>query len=73
MLLKVKEFKSKNRARRLQLIGAAAQLALVAAILLSRTNLTGFDFLKGVLYGFAIVGNIAFLISIRMQKESKDV
>lgn len=39
-------------------IGPAAMLALVAAILLSRLEVSGMDFLQGVLIGFSIVGNL---------------
>ena len=57
--------KAEEEAHYYRLLGAFAQLALVAAILLGRFGPTGFDFLIGLLYGFSMVGNLAFLINIR--------
>jgi len=63
MFLKSK-IKLEERKKFLVYIGGAAQIALVASIFLSRLDLPGFDFLEGMLLGFSIVGNLAFLVSI---------
>ena len=41
-------------------LGAAAQIAFVLGIILSRLDNPNLDFLTGFLIGFSIVGNLAF-------------
>lgn len=43
-------------------LGGAAQIALVAAILLGRLDQPGLDFIAGALLGFSLVGNLTFLV-----------
>ncbi len=71
MLEKVKTAKSNIRAVVLPYIGAAAMLALVAAITLSRLDVPGTDFLQGVLMGFSIVGNIAAIWQFRNKNKGE--
>jgi hypothetical protein len=42
-------------------LAGAAQMAFVAGIILSRLDMKGFDFLEGVLLGFSMVGNLAYI------------
>lgn len=49
-----------------------AQLAFVAAILLGRLDNPDLSFLEGALMGFAMVGNLAFLIHYRCTRQSSD-
>jgi hypothetical protein len=53
-----------NRKRYFTILGACAQLSLALAIFLGRMETTGLDFLIGILYGFSIVGNLAYLYTI---------
>ena len=50
------------RKKRITLLGGLAQIALVTSIVLSRIDLPGLDFVEGLLAGFSLVGNLAFLI-----------
>ena len=52
------------RRRYLTALGAAAQLALVLGIFLGRLEIQNLDFLIGMLYGFSMVGNLAFLFVV---------
>jgi hypothetical protein len=52
------------RRRYFTALGAAAQLALVLGIFLGRLEIQNLDFLIGMLYGFSIVGNLAFLMVV---------
>jgi len=45
-------------------LGAAAQIALVFGILLQRLEIPALDFFTGMLLGFSIVGNLAFIFTI---------
>jgi hypothetical protein len=55
-----------------EILGAAAQLALVIYFLASQFNLPIPDFIQGVLLGFSIVGNLAMLVEIRKRRDGKD-
>lgn len=44
---------------------AAAQIAFVLGMVLSRLDWPGMDFLEGLLVGFSLVGNLAYLVNIR--------
>ena len=48
-----------------EILGGAAQLALVVSILLDRFQVGHTDFIQGVLIGFSIAGNIAWLMAVR--------
>ena len=54
-----------RRKRCFSILGSLAQFALVIAILLDRSHITNIDFLIGMLYGFSMVGNLAFLIIVQ--------
>jgi len=60
MLLKTKQTPGR-RQKTLVYIGGIAQFAFVVSIMLSRLNIDGLDFLEGLLLGFSIVGNLAYL------------
>lgn len=53
-----------ERKKIFSILGGTAQLALVLAIILGRIEVTNLDFIIGMLYGFSMVGNLAFIISI---------
>ena len=61
--------KTENREKYFTYLGAAAQLALVLGILLGRIEKPGLDFVTGMLIGFSIVGNLAFLVTISRQNK----
>ena len=63
MLLKAKRTPEEQK-KSLTILGAAAQLALVLGVFLGRMDIPNLDFLIGMLYGFSMVGNLAFLIMI---------
>jgi uncharacterized membrane protein AbrB (regulator of aidB expression) len=60
MLLKP-ERTPEEKKRYFTILGATAQIALVCGILLDRLNIPNFDFLIGMLFGFSMVGNLAYL------------
>jgi hypothetical protein len=66
-------WKNENRLRYFTIIGAAAQISLVASIMLSRLSLglRWVDFVAGLLLGFSMVGNLAYLIYFSRQLENK--
>ncbi len=70
MLSKPKQTLEK-REKKFVYIGGVAQLAFVASILLSRLNIEGFDFLEGMLLGFSMVGNLAFLYIVGRKRREK--
>lgn len=53
-----------NLKRYFTIFGACAQIALVLGIVLGRMEILNLDFVIGMLYGFSMVGNIAFLVFI---------
>ena len=53
-----------ERRRYIPTLGAAAQLALVLGVFLGRLEIQNLDFLIGMLYGFSMVGNLAFLFVV---------
>ena len=61
-----------ERRRYFTILGACAQVALVLGIFLSRLELAHLDFLVGMLYGFSMVGNLAYLIVVVRNKEGVD-
>ena len=63
MLLKAKRTPEEQK-KYLTILGAAAQLALVLGVFLGRMDIPNLDFLIGMLYGFSMTGNLAFLIMI---------
>lgn len=70
MLIK-KGLTSERRERVFVIIGGAAQIALVASITLGRLDIEGLDFLEGMLIGFSIVGNLAYLYTTNRRKSAK--
>jgi hypothetical protein len=64
MILSKSKRTPEERKRTITILGATAQLALVLAIALGRMEIPNIDFLIGLLYGFAIVGNLAFLTQV---------
>ena len=64
--------KIEDRRKYFTWLGYAAQIALVLGIFLGRLENPAFDFVNGVLIGFSIVGNLAFLTTLsRYRKERK--
>ena len=63
MLLKAKRTPEEQK-KYLTILGAAAQLTLVLGVFLGRMDIPNLDFLIGMLYGFSMTGNLAFLIMI---------
>ena len=63
MLLKAKRTPEEQK-KYLTILGTAAQLALVLGVFLGRMDIPNLDFLIGMLYGFSMTGNLAFLIMI---------
>ena len=57
-----------ERKRYFTILGACAQFTLVVAIMLGRLDLPNLDFLIGMLYGFSLTGNLAYLIVVVRQK-----
>ena len=53
-----------NRVRYFTWLGCAAQIALVLGISLEWLNNPTLSFLSGILIGFSLVGNLAFLVTI---------
>lgn len=51
------------------ILGACAQFALALGIILTRLDLSYLDFFIGMLYGFSMVGNLAYLIVVVRDKE----
>jgi hypothetical protein len=60
-----------RRERIFVIVGGVAQIALVASIILGRMDIDGLDFLEGMLMGFSIVGNLAYLYSTSRRKGAK--
>ncbi len=54
-----------------EILGGAAQLALVASILLDRFTISHTEFIQGMLIGFSVVGNIAWLLAVRKRGLTK--
>ena len=52
------------------IIVASAQICLALAILLGHLQFTGTEFLQGLLLGYALVGNLAWLIKQRKDDET---
>ena len=44
------------------IVFSAAQIALVLGLILGRLDWAGTDFLEGMLIGFSVVGNLAYLV-----------
>lgn len=53
-----------------RLIGATAQFAFVTTFALHQFNVAGTDFLQGLLLGYAMVGNLFWLIRQRKNDET---
>ena len=53
-----------------RLIGATAQFAFVASMALHQLNVPHTDFLQGLLLGYALVGNLFWLIGQRTNDET---
>ena len=54
-----------HRSRLMPRLGGIAQIAFVIAIILSRFENPSLDFFEGMLLGFSIVGNLAYLVYLR--------
>ena len=54
----LKKVKAEKRESYFRWMGAAAQLALLAAIALSRLEVPHSDFIQGLLMGYSVVGNL---------------
>ncbi|MEJ2757766.1 MAG: hypothetical protein P8046_04710 [Anaerolineales bacterium] len=72
MIKLVKNWKAKSQSLLMPYMGGIAMLALVVSFVLYWFSVPGVAFLHGVLIGFSIVGNLAFLQYWR-KKEGKDV
>ena len=60
MLLKMNQTQE-ERDKIFRYIVGISQISLVVSILLGRLDISGLDFLEGMLLGFSIVGNLAYL------------
>ncbi len=67
MLLKTKQTPERRKKNLVYIVGAA-QFALVASIILNRLDINGLDFLEGMLLGFSLVGNLAYLYTINRRR-----
>jgi len=57
-----------NRHKVFTSLFAAAQIAFVLGMVLSRLDWPGLDFLEGLLVGFSLVGNLAYLVYTRKMR-----
>ncbi len=71
MLLKL-NLSPEKRIRYFTWLGAAAQVALVLAIMIQRLDNPEWDFINGFLIGFSIVGNLAYLYATRRLNQNAD-
>jgi len=72
MLIKTKRTPEEQK-KYFTILGAAAQLALVLGIILGRMDIPHLDFLIGMLYGFSMVGNLAYIYMItRAHRRNQD-
>lgn len=72
-MLTIKQKRTPEERRRyFTILGACAQFALVIGIFLSRLELAHLDFFIGMLYGFSMVGNLAYLIIVIRKKGGAD-
>ena len=53
-------------------LGYAAQIALAFSILLERLGNPALDFISGLLLGFSLVGNLAFIFAIAREKKEQN-
>jgi hypothetical protein len=60
LLLKMNQTEE-EREKIFRFIGGISQISLVICFLLGRLDISGLDFLEGMLLGFSIVGNLAYL------------
>jgi hypothetical protein len=67
MILKARQT-PEERQKYFTIIGKLALIALITAITLGRLEFLKLDFVIGMLYGFSVVGNIAYLVVIGRSK-----
>jgi len=69
----IKSTKPEDRARFTRWMGICAQIALVLGILLNRLDspYPAVNFIAGMLLGFSMVGNLAFLVTFSRRRSSK--
>lgn len=70
MILKAK-LTPAERQKYLSILFGVAQIALVLGLILNRLDWVGMDFLEGMLIGFSLVGNLAYLVFIRSVRRFK--
>jgi multisubunit Na+/H+ antiporter MnhB subunit len=63
--MKILASKPTYRSSLMPRLGAIAQIAFVIAIILSRFENPDLAFFEGMLLGFSIVGNLAYLVYLR--------
>jgi hypothetical protein len=61
--------KKQYRPNLLRTLLPMAQVAFVVSILLERSGNPAFDFLSGMLMGFAVAGNLGYLINYRREQK----
>lgn len=67
----IKTFKEKHNLRvKPEILGIAAQLALVTYLLTDQFNIAVPIFIQGILLGFSISGNIAWLLKVRKERNN---
>ena len=69
MLIIKNEGNPVKRQRYFTILGACAQFTLISGIILSRLDFSHLEFFIGMLYGFSMVGNLAYLIVVVRDKE----
>ena len=70
MLLKSK-LSPDDRRTFFTILGGVAQIALVVSLILGQLEIPGTDFLQGMLIGFSMVGNLAFLVTVSRERNLK--
>lgn len=70
MILKAK-LTPTDRQKFFGILFGVAQIALVLGLILNRLDWAGMDFLEGMLIGFSLVGNLAYLVFIQRMRRIK--
>jgi hypothetical protein len=64
-MIKLKPHRTtEERKRYITILFGAAQIALVIGIFLGRLEIPNLDFLIGLLFGFSLVGNLAYMLVV---------
>ncbi len=74
LMLTKSKINSENRAKYFAVLGGISQLALVLGIFLGRLDNPhpSLDFISGMLMGFSLVGNLAYLVVLSRKWSKHD-